>query len=372
MSNHLLVFNLATDADDPVLGFTTNWLNRLAQHFDTLDVITMRMGHLAVGENVRVYSVGKERNFSDVRRTAAFYRLLNTLLAKKRYVACFAHMMPLFAVMGAPLLRLRAVPLTLWYTHRQRTRTLELAAVASARIVTAAIDSFPIPTPKLRILGHGIDTDFYHPDADATHDPLSGDGPRLTRTQEMIIVSGGYVVQVARLMPIKHQETLIRALVNLETTRAVLVGGTPEGADGSYEHRLRGLAHGLDLGGRVVFTGSQSSMIVREHYRRAIIALNLSPPGLFDKAALESMSMALPTFVASHAFDPLLGEYRDLLCLESPEDVDELTRKLQAILMMSAQEHARIGGLLRKNVVTAHSLTGLTERLVRVLRTGEL
>jgi len=39
---NLLLFNLATDADDPILGFTTGWLNRLAAHYTQVDVITMR------------------------------------------------------------------------------------------------------------------------------------------------------------------------------------------------------------------------------------------------------------------------------------------------------------------------------------------
>ena len=46
--SRLLVFNLATDADDPLLAFTTVWLNRLAEHYDSVDVITMRAGRLDV------------------------------------------------------------------------------------------------------------------------------------------------------------------------------------------------------------------------------------------------------------------------------------------------------------------------------------
>ncbi|MBL8145083.1 MAG: hypothetical protein JNL34_01745, partial [Anaerolineae bacterium] len=64
----LLVFNLATDADDPVLGFTTVWVNRLAAHYEAVDVITMRVGRLDVAGNVHVWSVGKERGWSEPRR----------------------------------------------------------------------------------------------------------------------------------------------------------------------------------------------------------------------------------------------------------------------------------------------------------------
>jgi len=373
MTGNLLLFNLATDADDPILSFTTNWINRLALHFTTIDVITMRVGRLAVAENVQVHSVGKEQGYSEARRAAEFYRILGGLLSSRRYEACFAHMIELFAVMGAPLLKLRSVPLTLWYTHRQATRLLELATQVSDHVVTAAADTFPIQTPKLRVLGHGIDTDYFHPRAGGITSSVDEDSrDKLSKTQQMILARGGYIVQVARLMPIKHQDTLVRAIGQLDDVRVVFVGGTPDGTDGQYEHKLRGLAHGLDLGGRVVFVGAQSTPLVREHYRKAILAVNLSPPGLFDKAALESMAMGLPTIVSSHAFDPLLGQYQNYLYLDLPEHVDELVERLRVLLTMAADERAVMGAVLRERVVANHSLDGLMTRLVKVLRTGEL
>ena len=372
--SRLLLFNLATDYDDPVLGFTTLWLNKLAEKYYHIDVITMRVGRLKVASNVHVYSVGKERGYSESRRAIVFYTLLMRLLARHRYEACFAHMMPLFAAMGAPLLRLRGIRITLWYTHRQVSRVLKMAVDASYRVVTAAPDSFPIPTDKLRVLGHGINTDYLHPHPSQVTpiDPLATDTrPRLSRTQEMVVVKGGYIIQVARLMPIKHQATLLHAMADLPDARVVLVGGRPDDIDGDYEHTLRGLAQGLNLGARVVFAGAQPNELVREYYRRALIAVNLSPSGLFDKAALESMAIGLPTIVANPTFDPLLGEHADLLRIDSPEHVAGLTEKLRRLLMMSAIERENIGLALRERVVAAHSLDGLIQRLTNVLRTGE-
>ncbi|MCC6614376.1 MAG: glycosyltransferase family 4 protein [Anaerolineae bacterium] len=372
MTGNLLLFNLATDADDPVLAFTTHWINRLALHFTSIDVITMRAGRLAVADNVQVHSVGKEQGYSEARRAAEFYRILGGLVSSRRYEAAFAHMIELFAVMGAPLLKLRSIPLTLWYTHRQATRLLELATQVSDRVVTAAPDTFPIQTPKLRVLGHGIDTDYFHPRSEVTTAVEAEDSrEKLTRTQQLILANGGYIVQVARLMPIKHQETLVQAIEKLSDARAVFVGGTPDGADGQYEHKLRGLAHGLDLGGRVAFLGPQPASVVREYYRKAILAVNLSPPGLFDKAALESMAMGLPTIVSSHAFDPLLGQYQNYLYLDSPDSVIGLVGRLRALLEMTIEERAVMGAVLRERVVADHSLDGLMTRLVNVLRTGE-
>src|ERR1044071_9629710 len=86
----LLLFNLKTDADDSNLGFTTDWINALVPFCEYIDVITMRAGRLAVADNVRVYSVGKERGYGDVWRTLELFRILFRLLRERRYDVCFA------------------------------------------------------------------------------------------------------------------------------------------------------------------------------------------------------------------------------------------------------------------------------------------
>jgi glycosyltransferase involved in cell wall biosynthesis len=349
---NLLIFNLAVDADDPILGFTTDWINRLAARWDHVDVITMRVGRNATAPNVNVYSVGKEKGYSERRRAVEFYRILAPLLRQRRYVACFAHMMPLFAVMGSPLLRLCSVPITLWYTHRQKKRTLEWAARISQKIVTAADDSFPIKSDKVRVLGHGIDTDFF--------------------ALQETVANNGEIVHVARLMPIKNQEMLIRAVATVPNSRAVFVGDVPPETDATYKAGLIALADRLGVKDRVVFSGSQSAEGVRDHLWRATVAVNLSPPGLFDKAALESMAAGVPTIVSSTAFRPLLGEYAPDLLLPAPNDHNTLAVRLSRIMQMSEDERREMGSTLRERVAAAHGIDGLIVRLDSVLRTGEI
>lgn len=350
MSRNLLLFNLATDADDPILSFTTHWLNRLAACYEHVDVITMRVGRLEVAPNVSVYSVGKERGYSEPRRVVEFYRVLSRLLRQRSYTACFAHMMPLFAVLGAPLLR--GVPMTLWYTHRQAHRTLRLATAASFRVVTAASDSFPLPTPKLRVIGHGIDTDFFAPDA------------------QVVPAEPPVIVHVARLMPIKHQATLIRALAVIPEVRAVFIGDVPPGTDAAYRAELEALARELGMSQRVIFAGNIPPEAVRDWNRRAAFAVNLSPAGLFDKGALEGMAVGVPTLVASAAFDDVTGG-DPRFCVPAPDDHAALAPRLRELLALSAAQRQQIGSDQRQRVIAAHSLDGLITRLVSVLNTGE-
>ncbi len=143
---NLLLFNLAADADDPLLSFALGWINRLADHYDRIDVVTMRAGRIVVAPNVFVHSVGKEKGYSEARRAAEFYRLLIQLRRERSYQACFAHMMPLFAALGAPVLM--GVPITTWYAHRQPGVALRLATLVSRRVVTRSRPASRSPPPS--------------------------------------------------------------------------------------------------------------------------------------------------------------------------------------------------------------------------------
>ena len=377
----LLLFNLKTDEADPVLGFASGWVRALAARCEVIDVLTMYRGAYQLPANVRVYSAGRERGLSKPARLLTFYGQLSRLLLRRRYDACFAHMMPLFAGLAGPLLAARGIPTTLWYTHRQRSMQLRLGLAMSRRVVSADASSFPYKTDKLRVIGHGIDTDFYAPPLPESQN--AGQGIQAPSSGGIIQTSlppgvgragdGGdlLVVQVARLAAIKHQATTIEAVARTKA-RLALIGGAQPGTPAGYESRLQGLARRLALEDRCELAGDLPPSDVRAWYGRATVAVNMSPPGLFDKAALESMACAVPTVVCNPAFAPLLDDYADLLLTAGPNDVSGLSERLDRLFTLSAAERARIGSRLRANVVREHSLPQLIERLLTVLRTGEL
>jgi len=258
--------------------------------------------------------------------------------------------------MAGPLLSARGIRTVLWYTHRQRSAQLRLGLAMSWRVVSADASSFPFQTDKLRVIGHGIDTEFYAPPPES-HQEGGGTQP--------------LVVQVGRLAAIKHQATAIMAVAGT-AARLALIGGAQAGYSSDYERRLHDLARELELDERCEFTGDLPAVAVRDWYRRAAVAVNMSPVGLFDKAVLESMACGLPTVVCNPAFAPLLGDKADLLLTSGPDDVAGLRYRLERLFALSDEERADIGWQLREGVLREHSLDGLTGRLLAVLRTGEL
>lgn len=354
-NRRLLMFNLMTDVNDPVLGFTTAWIRELATHYEAIDVITMYKGEIDLPDNVQVFSAEREHGLSKPLRVIMFYRHLTRLLMTRRYDVCFAHMMPLFAGLAGPLLSLRGIRTVLWYTHRQKSSQLKLGMAMSWRVVTAVPTSFPYETPKLRVIGHGINTDFYT--------PSTGDKPPATDKP--------IIVQVARLASIKHQDTAIKAIAKTDA-HLVLVGDVQAGYPTQYKDELHDLACHLHIADRVTFAGDLSAIAVRDQYQQSTIAINMSPVGLFDKAALESMACGIPTIVCNPAFAALIGDDADLLIVDTPQDVQGLQDRLNQLMAMSDEQRQEIGLKLRAAVIQHYSLPHLTRRLVQVLQAGEL
>ena len=349
----LLWFNLATDADASNLGFTTEWINALAPHCERIDVLTMRAGRIAVAPNVRVCSLGAERGYSEPRRALRFYRLLWTLLLRHSYDASFAHMQPLFAVMAAPLLQRHGVPQTLWYTHRSVTLRLRLAERMVRRVVSASPESFRLPSPKLRVIGHGIDTQRFRP-GPAAPGPFT-------------------ILSLGRIAPVKHLEIVIAAARELQSQgvdfRLRLVGAAyPQ--DRPHARELRDLAARCGLQARVEFAGPVPRDRVVAELQAAHVMVNMSATGSLDKAVLEAMACGLPVVTANEAFVPLLQPWAARL-LTPPANPPALARRILALMQLDRARRQALGNELRALVEREHSMQRLVTNLVAVLRGGE-
>jgi D-inositol-3-phosphate glycosyltransferase len=149
---------------------------------------------------------------------------------------------------------------------------------------------------------------------------------------------------------------------------AVLVGAAPADQDDAYARGLKDLARSQGLDARVTFMGPRTPSQVRDELRRADVAVNLSPPGLFDKAALEAMMVGTPTIVASQAFDDLLGAHASQLRVRSPESDADLAEVLAGLLTLPAAVRAGMSADIRPRAVAAHGRDGMMDRLVALLR----
>jgi glycosyltransferase involved in cell wall biosynthesis len=346
----LLLFNLATDVDDPILGFTTRWIHALARRVEGIHVITMQTGRVEVPENVRVYSVGKEKGYSEPHRAALFYRHLLRIPREERIDVCFSHMMPVFTILAAPVLKRKGIPIITWYAHRQVTWILKLAHHLSDRMVSIDESSYRYRHDKFEPLGHGIDTSLLSPGN--THQ----DNPPL-------------LLSVGRLSPIKDPITLIEAVHRLRqrghAIRCILVGEAPV-RDRAYAGRVRQRVRELGLEDAVQLVGAVSNDQVVHWYRRCFAHVNCSPADhALDKAGLEAMACARLSLSSTLGFQQTMGPWADCLLFQYG-DASDLAEKLSMLLALPRRKVEQIGLDLCQRTLQMHDLQSLAEKLVKV------
>lgn len=347
----LLIVTQAVDTSDPVLGFFVRWIEEFAKRIERIEVICLREGSHDLPGNVRVHSLGKEKNPPRFLRRLAyairFKRLAWNL--RRDYDAVFVHMNPEYVAIAGALWRLSGKRVVLWYTHRQTTLVLRIATLFTNAVATAAKESFRLSSRKTRVLGHGIDPAFF------------ASVNRTARRDSVRLLS------VARTTPIKRLEIILGAFARLyergHRTTLTLVGAPSVPADYAYEEKMRVLAHELRIEPLVAWKGAVAPAQLSQIYAEHDFLLNAAPTGGIDKAVLEAMATGCVPVVANRAFADYFEPYGKLLIAEASADAfaDTLERLLgrdledvRRALRESAERRASLPRIIAMLVALLH------------------
>src|SRR5437667_6878434 len=262
------------DPSDPVLAATVPMVRALAARVDELVVLCDSAVPAAVPANARVGEFGARTQAErGARFTAALAREL-----RPGPTGVVAHMVPLYAVLAAPLVRPLRIPLVLWYTHWKGHAVVRAAEKVCTAIASVDARSFPLPSRKVHAIGHGIDVDEFSCAEAPGGDPLRA------------LVLGRY-------SPAKGLETILRG--------AALAGVRLEihGSDETFEAHKRALeplAGDAELGGPVP-RAEVPGLFARSH-----VLINNMRAGAPDKVVYEAAASCLPVLASNPVFDDLL------------------------------------------------------------------
>src|SRR3989344_2109206 len=268
----LLICTQTVDARDSHLGFFVRWIEEFSKHCEKVTVICLKEGRYKLPENVKVYELGK--SVGSIRRAVRLFSLSWKL--RKEYDAVFVHMNPEYIVVAGRLWRLMDKKIALWYTHKSVNLKLRVAVLLAHVVFTASKESFRLATKKVRVMGHGIDTDFFTPDSH--------------------ILRGAHLLSVGRLMPSKRHDVAVRMAA--EQGRTLLIAG-----EGPERESLEALARSLNT--PVEFLGGLTQLQLRDEYRKAAVLLHTSETGSLDKVVLEALACGLPVKTADPALTML-------------------------------------------------------------------
>ncbi len=338
----LLFITQTIDKNDRVLGFTHRWVEGLAQQFESVTVICLGVGEHQFPPNVKICSLGKEKNVSKIRYLMNFYKYI--WLERRQYDSVFVHMNPIYVVLGGPWWRLTGRKVALWYTHLKATTTLRLALCIVNNAFTADSRSFPIRSSKVTVLGHGIATDIF-------------------RREGSIQRKLGSILSLGRISPVKQIERLIEALNILRAEdidfNCRIVGDPVLGHEAYYAH-LKTLVP-AELKNHIVFESGVQRDKSLQLYNESEIFVNTTRQGSFDKTILEAMACETLVVTTNKSFQGILDE--SLFCQN--DDPVEVARVLKNALALSSEIKKQIGFRCRAFIVENHDLNKLVSKLVQ-------
>jgi glycosyltransferase involved in cell wall biosynthesis len=318
------------DPAHPALAATVPKVRALAARVDELVVLADAAVREALPANCRVRTFrARKRALRGMRFEAALAAELPGL----RGGAVVAHMCPIYAVLAAPLVRPLGIPLVLWFTHWRASRLLRLAERASSTVTSVDERSFPLASPKVRAIGHGIDLDEF---------------PCVEPRRDGVL----RMLALGRYSPAKGLETMLRALAQVDAARLVVRGPALTEYERSHRDDLLRLAAQLGLVGRVHLEEAVPRSEVPGLFAENDLLVNNMRAGAPDKVVYEAAASCLPVVASNPVFDSLLDdEWRF-----ARDDPDQLAERLRAIATLDESAREAIGRALRERVAEAHSV----------------
>jgi glycosyltransferase involved in cell wall biosynthesis len=345
----LVFITQQVDPGHPALAATVPKIRALAELVDEVVVLADRVLPGTLPDNCRSLSFASR---TKIGRGAKFEAALTREL-RPRPTAIVAHMCPIYAVLAAPLARPLGVPLVLWFTHWKRTRTLEAAEKAATAVASVDERSFPIDSPKVVAIGHGIDLDEF---------PCRPEGQRANDFR---------VASLGRYSRAKGLGTIVRALsLSVQhglDVRLEVHGPALSAAEREHRGELERLVRELGLDARVRLDAAVLRSEVPEVLHRADCLVNNMEAGAPDKVVYEAGASCLPVISSNPVFDELLDGLLVPLQFKR-DDPEQLASRIERLAMMTPAQRASIGRVLRERVAAGHSVQHWAERILEVVQ----
>ena len=327
----LVFITQQVDPAHPALAATVPKIAALSRRADEVVVLTDSAVEDILPANCRIRTF---RAASKAGRGARFEFALARELRHLRHGAVVAHMCPIYAVLAAPLVRPLGIPLLLWFTHWRASRLLQAAERVSTSVVSVDERSFPLPSRKLRAIGHGIDLSEF------SCVQTSCDG-------------ASRLLALGRYSPAKGLDIVLRALALAdENVRLDVHGPSLSEEERAHRRDLERLASELGLQERVTLADPVPRTDVPQLFASHDALVNNMRAGAPDKVVYEAAASCLPVLASNPVFDSLLEPE-----LRFPrEEPDELALRVRSLAALTGDERTDLGRRLRERVESSHSV----------------
>lgn len=336
----LLIITQKVDVGDPILGFFHRWIEEFAKKFSEIIVICLFEGVHNLPSNVKVLSLGKEKNKSKILYIINFYKFIFSL--KKEYDAVFVHMNQEYILLGGFVWSILGVPIYFWRNHAKGSILTLLSVMFSRIVFCTSPNAFVAKFKKTMLMPVGVDVNLFKPAS--------------------IVVKEKNFLILGRIAPVKRILYLIDAL-KLLSDRGVkltldIVGDAAEG-DKNYYDRVREKINRYKLNEHVSLMPSVPYTEAPELYKKYRFFVNLTPIGSLDKTIFEALASGLITVVVNPFFN---GRLTNEWIVKKDGEVYELAKRLEGVSNWTSAEYEKVKPEILK-FIEEHKL----ETLIKIL-----
>jgi glycosyltransferase involved in cell wall biosynthesis len=346
---NLLFITQKLDKNDDLLGVYHEWIRDFAEKFNCIIIICLQKAIYDLPDNVRVFSLGKEKRESRIAYLKNFYRYIWKL--RKDYDIVFVHMNSEYVILGGLFWKLWAKKIFLWYNHKIGGIKVLLAIFIASRVFYTSPFAFSARFEKSEMMPVGIDTNKFKANRAV---------PRVRRS----------ILSLGRISPVKNIDILLEALERLDKEGvgfiAHIYGDYPE-RDKIYYQKIRQLAKPLEKKGKVIFHKGVPNCKTPEIYSQNEIFVNLTQSGSFDKTIIEAMACANLVLASNKSLEGILPDG----FLFKDKDPQDLAEKFRFVLALSEGKAERYKEIFRRYAVEKHDIKILINKLINALKSQD-
>jgi glycosyltransferase involved in cell wall biosynthesis len=325
----LVFITQRVDSSDPILAATVPKIRALAAQVEEVVVLALSGEEEGLPANVRL------RRFGASRRIARGLRFERELARALPADAVVAHMVPLYVILAAPLVRSRRIPLVLWFTHWHKSLLLRTAERLATAVTSVDRRSFPLESRKVHAIGHGIDVGEFPCTERRANDRL-------------------HALVLGRYSPAKGLPTIFAAARDAGNVELELHGVASSELEREHKRELE--RSGFSLGDAV------PRAELPKLFARSDVLINNMKAGAPDKVVYEAAAACLPVLASNPVFDDL---FADLPLFFGRDDPASLVERLRWLGELPAGERTQIGRTLRQRVAERHSVDSWAEGIIR-------
>ncbi len=335
----ILIITQKIDSSDPVLGFFHNWVLKLAPNFDKVSVICLEKGRFDLPENVRVYSLGKEKGRNIFKYVSRLYMYVLGLATE--YDAVFVHMNEEYMVLAGFLWKILRKKVYFWRNHPKGGVFTKIGCLFANKIFATSPKTFVMRYKKAILMPVGVDVEKY-------------------KVQSAKLKGENSILSLGRISPIKNIHLMVEAAEILKGKNKEFIFdimGDPVNKE-DFEYREQ-----LNKSGAVNFAAAVANDKAPEIYGSHKIFINMTESGSMDKTIFEAILCGCVPIVANDFFDEIFD--REMI---SRLDAGALASKIEYWLKQGDSRFEEARTRLRKYVLENHSLNALIDGLCTEIR----